>query len=212
MILGMRGNQQRRLELLRALRVQADCFQLVVESVSSIGFTYLDLTILKGPRWHRGGHLDFSLFSKRSSLWQPLSALSCHHPSVHDAWPLADLARRVLRCSSQEDRREAEKALISAFRHRFGYFPVSGIRKNTSRISAQPNRLFPRLIVPYNFVWGRAGVVSALHDVAQWQGLQHVRLSWSLNYPYLLVRLKKSNGSMSESSDCYDALFSMDGV
>ena len=85
------------------LAARAMPFILEVESVNNDVATFLDVQVRRSRSFSSSGLLDFSVYVKRSSQWVPLSTDSCHHPSVHAAWPKAMVARYRRLCKHPSD-------------------------------------------------------------------------------------------------------------
>ena len=98
------------------------CFDLKLESVSHSTCDVLDFTVFKGERWRHSGKLDYKLFRKPTSNWQPLAPSSCHHPSVHYSWPRAMCTRLRILSSNSKFAQSSLNSFVTSLSSRCGSY------------------------------------------------------------------------------------------
>lgn len=87
-------------------------YQIELESISSVGLPFLDVFV-----FFRSGALAYSLHRKVTCQRVYLHSDSFHHPSVHRAWPIAEISRIFRRCSGGVDFR-THRGLFCKYMHR----------------------------------------------------------------------------------------------
>ena len=170
--------------LIDQMRAKAAPFVLKVESSSKQGCQMLDLDVsrVSGPR---NDLLSFSLFTKPSNIWQPLSPESSHPFSVHKFWPLAQCKRIY---SKHSDIAEGVRA-VDSFKAK--YFDLFGV-DITSRTGPKPPKVpISWLVLPVTFCFGgRLSKTVSSVSVPSGFDLEKVRLSWELGNKHLMHLLR----------------------
>ena len=67
----------------------SNVFRLKLEQISETSVDVLDLTVFKGARWVKTGHLDTKPFFKPSHRGAVLGSSSSHPRTVHASWPIS---------------------------------------------------------------------------------------------------------------------------
>ena len=97
-IVGIAGDSTSRLHFAKELRKRSRFYRLEFELCkTTANFLDLSLTI------ESNGSITWTRFQKPTSLWQPLSPLSGHPRSVHQAWPAGVLRRIKRHCKFVHD-------------------------------------------------------------------------------------------------------------
>jgi hypothetical protein len=110
-----RHADMKHMHFLRSLKKLAgSIYELKVECMGQ-SIDFLDLSIYKPADFHSTGKLAFRPFVKPSGQRQYLAPSSAHPPSVHRAWPLAELGRMYARSSSMLNYASAKKHIIMKF-------------------------------------------------------------------------------------------------
>ena len=129
------------------------------------------------------GHVVFSLFTKPSSIWQPLSPDSVHPVSIHLHWPRAQCERIKSRFSC---RLSGEKA-ASDFKIRYyNAFQIRVIDQDHSRSSTSHDST-SWIVLPYNLclVLGKLANVVSSFVFPDCFPFDMARLSWRLGDKHL---------------------------
>ena len=128
------------------MKAAAGPFVLKLDSVSKCECQMLDVNIdfrfsVSGEK----GYCCFSLLTKPSSIWQPLSPDSNHPKSIHVHWPRAQCARirGLFSCAVAGDR------AVKAFKLR--YFNSFGVHICQPESKPDlPTRPTSWIVLPYN--------------------------------------------------------------
>ena len=173
-------------DMLEDFKTHAAPFRIKLESISKTSCQMLDLSFTKGD----GGRLDYSLYKKQTSIWQPLSSESMHSYSIHKHWPLAQCKRIRGRFSRKADGESA----VQSFKREM--FSVCG--KNIEEIVC-PNRLKQTaswMVLPYCFELGSLQIQRFLSSVKVPKELTDlfgsVKVSWRLGSKHLIHLLRRS--------------------
>ena len=209
----MGGAPASRFEFLDRFMTMSSPFVIKIEDISSHRTGFLDLVLHKGPRWHMTGLLDYSLYTKPSSLWLPLSSKSGHAPSVHMAWPVGQLVRlkRRFYCPS-----EASKA-INDFKHRYKVANGHDFFEFNSSSSSSPirrNNQGSFVVLPCREEWNKAGIPRMLKKTFdEWEPLLRPlggktsvapMLSWRNSAQNLIQTVHRYNKAMHKDADRYN--------
>ena len=188
----------------RILAKRSRCFELKLESVSTISCDVLDFTIFKGERWRHSKKLDFKLYSIPTSNWQPLAPSSCHHPSVHHSWPRAMHSRFLNLSSNAKFAQSSLNSFTAALVSRCGPYDLTIVPrtpnlKPDSQSRCQDARrsvlVFPRLIIPYRHQWHYARLSNAINTCAEkwFSGSDRIIVCWRLAGGHIFVKLRPLN-------------------
>ena len=153
-----------------------------------------------------GGRVSFSIHTKPTSQWTPLSSWSGHPRSVHLGWPKAMVQRHktlslhkhdalkstnVFRQQLQEaePRHPALAELTSPALKRWGFGDVQAPQSQ-----ATDQDLW--LVLPFHPAWAAAGLAKILRWVNTWLNGRgcpstrcRLRISWALGGPHLARRI-----------------------
>ena len=131
----------------------------------------------------------FSLFTKPSSIWQPLGIESCHHPSIHMHWPINQCMRIGERYSHSVLGSEAVHSFRKAYRAATGVEICSVTQPKSERCSSTS-----WVVVPFDFVMGNARIQQAINLVKLPLGalgsFKRVMVSWALGNKHLMHKLR----------------------
>ena len=151
------------------------------------------------------GTSDFTVHTKSTSIWTPLSMTSAHHPCVHTEWPLAQIRRLRALCRNRAEADEVVEKFINSLVRANGPEIESVLRER--KHPQRPNSVMTRVVIPYHPVWGRAGFWKDLHDIK----LKHVDnpwhsigLCWKLGAKHCYLRYRKFNQEKSILADQFD--------
>ena len=175
--------------LISNMRTATHPFVLKLESVSKTQCQMLDVNVgFRFPAGGGSGHCHFSLFTKPSSIWQPLGPSSMHPLSIHLHWPRAQCKRIRSRYSSEL---EGEVA-ANAFKLR--YFNLFGVRIDEPM--SRPNlpiQATSWIVLPYNFCLVLGGLTRIVTSFVFPDGFsfKRARLSWSLGGKHLIHLLRR---------------------
>ncbi|MFM7984445.1 MAG: hypothetical protein ACKPKO_34480, partial [Candidatus Fonsibacter sp.] len=170
------GGWQRFFVKMRALA--GNIWELNLEDVSTTLLNYLDIIIYKGERFCSSGILDYKPHFKVSSQRDILSPESGHAPTVHRAWPAAEVARMARRASCMTSFINSRDKIIKEF-------TINGMdnkvinaalmvqyepREHATR--AARNKIWLRL--PFHPILWRAGMQKMIDDIwSEWS--KHVK-------------------------------------
>ena len=182
-------------EFFSRLQVFSREFIIEVERVSRVSVPMLDLEISKASGLHNS-RLSYSLFTKPTSVWKPLSVLSSHPASVHCSWPLSQVRRINQRFSSTKD---AEIAVTSFKRDwsRASSIRFDAISDPGQGRSARPpeNLLSAWLVFPFRQAWANAklhkALLNACIDMPPLLRRFQPRLCWRLGGPPLTQVIRR---------------------
>lgn len=196
---------------IRIMNSRAKFFNVKVESVTVDSCDVLDITFHKGERWRHCGKLDYRVYTKPTSHWQPLAHSSGHPPATHSAWPRAMIQRYFALSSNSTVARLNSASFISALRHRCGPFAdhfhalttsirpdghsVNRERALARRSSQVYDISFPWVIIPYRPQWLKARIAYLLNLVAsRWfRDPAPILCGWRLSESHLHIRLRSLN-------------------
>ena len=144
----------------------------------------LDLFVSRGLE-----SVSFSLFTKPTSIWQPLGLESCHHPSIHVHWPIAQCNRIRERFSDKA----AAESEVSKFRRRY-QIETGGIDICAKQPKRHPNLSTSWLVLPFDFVIGTSRIQRAIDRIrVPCNGaFERVRVSWTLANNHLMHLLRRN--------------------
>ena len=180
-------------------------FRLKQESERPYKCSFLDVTFFKGARWLHNRPLDYKVFNKPTSHWEPLSWSSGHHPSTHRAWPRSMLSRFRLLSSSQARAMEEASKFAAKLLSRSGvHIDCASITalptKNIKQTRVEPvlpvdTQQFPWLVIPYRHQWQAARLAKVLNEIATKWFNPHspISIGWCLAGPHLSIALHKLN-------------------
>ena len=136
------------------------------------------------------GTVRFSLFTKPSSIWRPLSPDSNHPKSIHDHWPLAQCNRIMGKFSCPTEGRRAVEAFKSLYFSHFGV-PIKEQRCKPDL----PDRPSSWIVLPYNLCLVLGGITRAVMSLVFPDGfcVDRARLSWRLGGKHLVQMLRRHN-------------------
>ena len=145
---------------------------------------WVNMTNVLGPS--NPPSVVFSLFTKPSSIWKPLSPESLHPLSIHRNWPLAQVKRIVDRYSNKQDGLRAANAFKELYKNSFG---IAIVEKHLPKL---PKQITSWLVLPYNLVLVLGGLQKMVSSLRVPGGFcfQKVGLSWSLGGKHLLHLLR----------------------
>lgn len=163
----------------------------------------LDLKFFKGSGWQSTETLDYTLYTKESSQWIPLSLSSNHPWFVHSHWPYAMIRRIFARCKSKTK----QKLEVLLFRQRYWErkgLVLASCRTSTRAGSRDQKHNPSRLVLPWgsevakvmpktmrrpNAIWGPV----LLHEGHQLPKDEIISISWSLGGRHLVQNLLSLN-------------------
>ena len=176
--------------LLDEIRCHAHPFVITLDSISKSRFQMLDLDVSFSPT------VSFELFTKPSSIWQPLSPESVHAPQVHKHWPLAQCKRIRSKFSSKKGGEQAVQHFKSLLFDSFGIQLAEGLKSSLPNISVKRSWL----VMPYHrcLVMSKFGRVVGSLKVPLSMSFDKVRLSWKLSAPHLVHRLRRRTNNRNK--------------
>ena len=155
----------------------------------------LDLTVFKGPRWLRSGHLDIKPFFKPSQRAPTLSSRSCHPRSVHVSWPLGRFREYELVSTSPHFSLAAKRQFLQKIcRHDPSHPAIPSLRSRYATSGAKGSTVNKSrdgswLVLPFHA--SLQPLLSLVHNISEhWQYLARTydrfallqflpRISWS---------------------------------
>ena len=167
-------------------KAKCDPFVISMDSISRRCCQMLDLCVSVGA----DRFPVFSLFTKPTSIWQPLGVESCHHPSIHLHWPINQCRRIRERFSDPDAGIQAVDEFCAAYR--------AATNVDIQPAQPKPNHgvLASWFIIPFDFVMMSAGIQKAFDSVRVPLGalgsFSRVKVSWSLCGPHLMHLLRKA--------------------
>ena len=165
-------------DFISQFRRRSGPFAIKLETISRHGCQMLDMFVSVGPK----GKPMFSLFTKPSSIWQPLSIESCHPISIHTHWPICQCIRIAERFS------DPKEALLAVDKFKKAYEEACGVSVCNKRSLVDPKQPTSWLVLPYDLSLGRAGVQRAVDSVrvpSHIGSFQRVKVSWTLANKHL---------------------------
>ena len=165
-------------------RKRSGPFILKMESVSRHGCQMLDLFVSVGP----SGRLMFSLFSKPTSIWQPLSLESCHPLSIHMHWPISQCNRIAERFSCSRQSCLAVSQFKTAYKEANDGVEVCE-KRPFSALKLSTNWM----VLPFDFSIGYSRVQQAISQirVPSSAPFDRVKVSWSLANKHLMHLVRR---------------------
>ncbi len=141
---------------------------------------------------HGDGRLSYEILKRPTSQWSPLSWQSSHPPSVHSAWPRAQVLRYKRLCF---DRRRSNREILE-FMSALGArgAPEGIMTLATSTCCTKPRQPCSpvqtiRFVMPYNVAWYRARVAAVLRRGLR--GLVHCSIAWKFGSPHTIAMVQK---------------------
>lgn len=138
--------------------------------------------------------ISYSLFTKPSSIWKPLSPLSCHPASVHFSWPAGQLKRIVNRCQSKQ----VGLQHVIKFKRDFEIatrLDLDHLSRSTSISSSRIHGDVCWLVLPFNHCWASARFQRVLRDAMQTRsvilGSFFFKIAWRLGEPNLTLLFRR---------------------
>ena len=190
-------NRQDLVDFTAKFKQKSAPFQLKFE-VHRETTTMMDVTLEKGQGWRKTGRLDYKLYTKPSSQWQPLLSSSFHHPSVHLAWPTGQLCRIRRRCSEQQTANREVRRFCEQYHRHTGLFVQEETRAKTMEV--KPSPMLPRLILPYRTAWDCSRISHICRRVWQKCGMEtftgekaDLQICWQLPNKHLLQQIRQKN-------------------
>ena len=183
--------------LINDMRDAAHPFVLKLESVSKHGCQMLDVNVdFCFPVLGDVGHRVFSLFTKPSSIWQPLSPESLHPSSIHLHWPRAQCKRIGSKFSCAVEGNRA----LEAFKARYYNSFQVHIAEHTSKPDL-PCAATSWIVVPYNVCLLLGGLARGVSSFVFPDGFsfRRARLSWSLGSKHLIHLLRRRHEDNARS-------------
>ena len=179
----------------------ADPFRLKLDTISSHGVDFLDITLKFGERWRQTGMVDIMPFRKESSIWLPLSSGSLHPPRLHEQWPLAMQRRFNLHSTDQKASSAFIETWLEEFRRVQPFHVIFQSQEQRSYPKPTPTERKQRvwLVVPYTIHWAAAGFTKAIRQIEQtagrlWSSVPYnTAISWRLGGMPLHTRLQMAS-------------------
>ena len=162
--------------------------QDVGPEVSDRGINMLDLAIEKGRGFYFTGKLDYSVYEKPPSLWQPLRWTSSHGLHTHLAWPKMMVKRYHKLSSAASTARTGVDGFIMRMKT-YGVPFFDG--KNRSTPPPLPKTRTVRAVIPSRVVWRAADLPRILsrcfhkHECSLLAGMPNVGIAWRLGSQHL---------------------------
>ena len=192
---------------LRIINSRARFFSVKLESISTDSCDVLDVHFFKGERWRHSFKLDYKVYTKPTSHWQPLALSSGHHPSTHFAWPRAMISRYRHMSSHRSLADQDISVFLSSLSQRCGFNvcshfhssvlePDSALRLHTRLSSSQDHDIvFPWVVIPYRPEWLKARLAKVLNTAAaKWfHRPQTIVVGWRLADKHLYLKLRGLN-------------------
>ena len=182
--------------LLDEIRSHAKPFNVTLDAISKRGFQMLDLDVRLTPCFD---HFlcSFRLFVKPTSIWKPLSPESLHPSSIHKHWPRAQCERIRKRFSCKAEGETAVAKLKALY---FDSFGITVADKQKPHLPKSPISSSSWMVMPYHLclVMSHFGQVVSSLVVPQCLSFDRVRLSWKLNSPHLIHRLRRKTFDVSK--------------
>ena len=156
-----------------------------MDEFSRHGCQMLDVFVSRG-----GSSPTFKLYTKPSSIWQPLSLESCHHTSVHVHWPISQCMRIYERFSCPAAGRAAVDSFKRAYQNANGGVNICDRQPKQGLLKS-----YSWMVLPFDFVVGSlsARIQLALSNFRVPSGaFNGVRVSWSLANQHLVHLLRSA--------------------
>ena len=129
---------------------------------------------------------------------------SCHAPSVLTTWSINEVVRRTSRCLSRAEQIAFVRVFTARYCSMYGLDEAALLHTQPClRSVARSESFWPRLILPFNFVWHRANLHRILQAIAEEFGYPRLETGWKNHYPHLIVALKRLNGHLSQWPERY---------
>jgi len=195
------GDLTTRVTLWKELSERARYFELKLDSLSRTRATMLDLEIFKGSGWRSTGYLDYSLHTKSTSQWVPLSPSSAHAATVHINWPAGQVKRIRNRCKGKAASKKEVAKFKASYKKVTGLdLPIVKARKKPGILNQKPSRI----VLPWRPEWMKASIPRILHEInGEWErelveagvpsGSEKVQVSWALGGQHLVQKLAAMN-------------------
>ena len=171
-------------EFLNEFKKRSKPFVINMDAVSRHGCQMLDLVVSVGPK----NSPVFSLFTKPTNIWHPLSPESCHHSSIHLHWPVCQYKRIKARFSCQSEGVRAAGLFSRVYAEATGGVKICDQQPEPSR--SVPTSWF---VIPFDFVLGGSRVQQALSNVIVpvcIGAFERVKVSWTLGNKHLMHILR----------------------
>ena len=171
-------------DFIAAFRRRSGPFALKLEHVSRHGCQMLDMFVSVGPK----GKPKFALFTKPSSIWQPLSLESCHQIAIHKHWPISQVSRISERFSDSSEATHAVSEFKQAYSRASG-----GVEVCEKESFSAPKQSTSWMVLPFDFSIGNSKVQQAIDSVRvpSMGSFERVRVSWSLACKHLMHLLRR---------------------
>ena len=182
----------RLMSLMAEIRDRSKFVVVNVESISSQEMPMLDVFFYKGDRYLCSSVLDYELYVKKTSQWQPLSNLSTHTKSIHFHWPLAQTRKIKNRFS---DLCAAGGAIKSFQRKYVDALGVEFPKRKSSR--GQATNRVSWIVIPFRDAWSRCkfGLCNFVIPPILQDKYNSVSVSWSLGGKHLIHKLRNRSVS-----------------
>ena len=177
-------------DLISNMNIHAAPFQLKLESMSSHKCQMLDLEITLCVRPSESFSLcSFGLYTKPTSIWQPLAIDSVHPKSIHKHWPIAQCQRIYSKFSCPIKGKRAVDKFKAQYAESFG-INIAEKPGNGSRPIVSPTRW---LVLKYHSSLVRVGFTSVVCSlvVPSWFPFKQIRTSWQLPNKHLIHLLRQ---------------------
>ena len=182
------------------MKAKSGFYELKVESISKFSAIFLDMTVSKNRRWHDGGVMDISSFTKPTNQKVPLRDSSAHHVQVHTAWPIQRFLHFDRLCTTYAGALEAKARFIAEFIAKTsGHAAIPSLIEN---LIGRPSRVDKRaagtcswMVVPFHLAYEGAqfGKIIASFESSWPQRFAYLfpRLAWKLVEPNIACQMQR---------------------
>ena len=177
-------------------------FEIEFDPPTRSPVAFLDLELSFRRRSHVQSIISYRVVPKATSIAMPLSASSMHGKGVHRSWPVSLLKRATSLCSDLQEA-EREQNRRRAEWSRVNIFPAVGPMRDRSieRPACIAEHRVARLILPYTFIWGKAGLAKIISGMQlRWSSEFRdsgvgttVGISWRLGGKHLANCIRATN-------------------